>query len=1114
MRPVIAGWHCDASGQRFRDGNGRDAMSDNKILVLRDSRDRIIDLLGLGETYPLCDVAVTDELKVPFNANARLVVSPSQEAVGYQLRDNTGDGPSGRRDQPLERMENDVAVPVAADGDGGNIELVTPAIAEDVTFTIFAAKRHLLEDGDSLRSVILHQRVRIKVGLDISLPARITVTGDTELLDHQAGTDGDARLIHYNGVVDIAIDNAQEGVDYELVSVDSEGNETLHCATEIRGLGEGTTIIIQSTPIAGDVDLRVRATKKFTVAENRETEVVLLTAILPVRVRANTGLAATATPVVAYGAASEVRIAGTQTSATYQLFVRPIRDRDFARLGGVERFEVPVEGELAVPIARPAWARVWDTPAEMVAIGEPVVGNGGELVLALGELTHDTMVVVRVAKEHSTAGPTPAQIGSAVQLATATATLVAPDPTPAIELRVTMASGATTGYVEVLGGQPGVLYHLRQSADGDDLGPPAYVHQVDDVNAIENKGVGQLGVGVDLVVTGSREGIVSGHFGRLRPLNPIIPTPNLQSGEKLYLHAVKAQTRVHVALSETAELTAVPAIANERVGVDQNTPARIEITSSLVGDSYQLWLTDNAVGEPQVGNGDQLVLTSEPVEVDSTFVVLVSPTEDRGIPVHRAVEVSVPLRPQTSLRARIVASEIVGSGGDRATRLISYGQFIKVEIRNTQLGVDYRLVEVLEDSEESMSETSPGNDGNLILASHPLAEDTTLRVRAIRRYYGVEDELAEPRQLLATNMPVAVRANPALAVAVDPQAIVNFSVSPSLVLSGTQESVAYSVYTRAVADDERIFTGDLVTGEVLEVAVGGDMPAVRVPRPPKSELWADLAGFVRGGDPVAGTGGDLSLALGEINADTLVLVHAGKEHAAAPATAVQLADAELILVRPNPAPGLILAIAGVGVEAGASIDFRGGEVGVLYQLLDDQGETLSQPVYIHGMAADSETLGRGIGELRLEVDMALARARDERDPESAALVDPRVDGLTLAVGDTLDIQAKRALTGVESPLTGAAQIAALPEIAASNTTVAVGEGTTIVVHTSIVDQRYQLFQGGEPLSEAVVGTGEDLSFETGEIEASTTFHVEVARVAGEGIEVVQRIALAITVSPG
>ncbi|MCA9657111.1 MAG: hypothetical protein KC486_02100, partial [Myxococcales bacterium] len=79
-------------------------MSDSKNLGLRDSRDRIIDLLGLGETYPLCDVAVTDELKVPFSANARLVVTPSQETVRYELRDNAGDGPQGRRDAPLERL--------------------------------------------------------------------------------------------------------------------------------------------------------------------------------------------------------------------------------------------------------------------------------------------------------------------------------------------------------------------------------------------------------------------------------------------------------------------------------------------------------------------------------------------------------------------------------------------------------------------------------------------------------------------------------------------------------------------------------------------------------------------------------------------------------------------------------------------------------------------------------------------------------------------------------------------------------------------------------------------------------------------------------------------------
>ena len=127
---------------------------------------------------------------------------------------------------------------------------------------------------------------------------------------------------------------------------------------------------------------------------------------------------------------------------------------------------------------------------------------------------------------------------------------------------------------------------------------------------------------------------------------------------------------------------------------------------------------------------------------------------------------------------------------------------------------------------------------------------------------------------------------------------------------------------------------------------------------------------------------------------------------------------------------------------------------------------------------------------------------------------PRVEGLTLATGDKLKIQAKRALTGVETPLAGTAAVVAVPEITATETTVAAGQGTTIVVNASISGQRYQLFHRGDPLSEAIAGDGGNLTLETGEIAASTTLIVEVSQIGTEGLELVQRVALAIAVSSG
>jgi hypothetical protein len=142
--------------------------------------------------------------------------------------------------------------------------------------------------------------------------------------------------------------------------------------------------------------------------------------------------------------------------------------------------------------------------------------------------------------------------------------------------------------------------------------------------------------------------------------------------------------------------------------------------------------------------------------------------------------------------------------------------------------------------------------------------------------------------------------------------------------------------------------------------------------------------------------------------------------------------------------------------------------------------------------------------------MAVARA-----PEGdAAIADPRVDGLTLAAGDSLEIQAKRALTCVEAPLAGAATIDALPTIAAASPTLSAGESASIVVTASVEGQRYQLLKGTEPVTEPTAGDGGDLSLETGALEASADFVVEVSRAEAEGIVVVQRVAVAIEVSAG
>src|SRR5262245_31434177 len=109
---------------------------------LRDARDRIIDLIGLGETYPVRDLPVPDErLTVPFNSPATIKVKDSQKGVTYALRDKGGQ-----------------LVGAPGIGTGETLPLVTPAIRDDITYTVHARK-------PTGREADLFATVTVKTGL-------------------------------------------------------------------------------------------------------------------------------------------------------------------------------------------------------------------------------------------------------------------------------------------------------------------------------------------------------------------------------------------------------------------------------------------------------------------------------------------------------------------------------------------------------------------------------------------------------------------------------------------------------------------------------------------------------------------------------------------------------------------------------------------------------------------------------------------------------------------------------------------------------------------------------------------------------------------------------------
>ena len=72
-----------------------------------------------------------------------------------------------------------------------------------------------------------------------------------------------------------------------------------------------------------------------------------------------------------------------------------------------------------------------------------------------------------------------------------------PNPEPDLKLRV---DATNDGIIKVSGGQPGVFYAFRQEPKGPELTLPVYFHRRDRLDSAQNRGVGQIGVEIDLSI--------------------------------------------------------------------------------------------------------------------------------------------------------------------------------------------------------------------------------------------------------------------------------------------------------------------------------------------------------------------------------------------------------------------------------------------------------------------------------------------------------------------------------------------------------------------------------------------------------------------------------------
>ncbi|MFQ5588586.1 MAG: hypothetical protein ACE5F7_07085 [Nitrospiria bacterium] len=608
-------------------------MPHQKDIPIRDARDRLIDLLGFGETYPLRDLPILDErLTVPFKSSAKIPIEAAQSDVLYRLYD--------REDRPVTRPPEDQAI--EAQGTGQTLLIESPLIEDDVTYKVRGIKNR------SSRSAYLHETATIKVGLDVSLSARI-LTGEPLDPGIEVARETDARIVDYGVFIEVEIRESQEGVDYRLVYFEGS-REIVLTDTDTRG--NLADITLTSRAVEEDVEIRIRATKTFDPAEERETQTDLLDVVLPLKVRANSAVSVMLEPssVMDYRGRTTLQIDDSQKSVQYQLAIQEIADRNFIhRTPSDEKIiTVPLGDGRSSRILDPADGRFWHFPDGFKTTGSPKKGVDGPLRFSLGGLAEDTLIVVKAQKTHQAGHP----VASEVQLVNAVAALVRPDPDPALTLKVVVTETEVSGPVEVRGGQPGVYYHLRRETSGPDLGSPAYFHKKDAQNPSLNKGLGQLKIGVDFAVPRSlsQDSALSPKDpAETFPENPRVDIQKIPIDTPLRLLAVKAQTGLDAPVSRPADIPALPVITFESAVVDAGTPAKVIVSASQPGEKYQLRLNGVPVRRARNGNGAALGFTTEPVTEETIFEMVVTrPAATDSLVVERVLLLKVGVRPGNS----------------------------------------------------------------------------------------------------------------------------------------------------------------------------------------------------------------------------------------------------------------------------------------------------------------------------------------------------------------------------------------------------------------------------------------------------------------------------------
>jgi hypothetical protein len=577
-------------------------------LRLRDRRDRLLSLLGIGLPWPLRGIPFKEEqVMVATGKSAAIELRYSQPGVNYQLVE----------------VASGAAVGEAAEGSDGPLTLTTPEISRDLILRVQASvlpPSPVATANGRLRSTLVVGEILVVEGVDTSLGLRLLDLSQNPL--PPLHPEGAALLAHHGQRLLVEVAASQEGVVYEVI--DNAQRKTPFANQKplsAKVIGTSGPIVLELTsPANEDQDLTVRATLDRQRGRAKSEDRQVLLAVLPLRVRANRALplrleapvvVSDTSASVAIGATAATGADGSQKSVRYQLLARPLADDDW-------RFESPAAA------------------AEITVIGESLAGFSDQKVGAAGNgavlnleqsVSGEGMVVAALARKQHRLSPYGSnndhQVSSEVPLRQAAVAFTQPDNQRQLLLRQEVDNPRVWSF---WGGQPGVAYSVSDDTAQPPLALAVPIPELADAPA-GLRGIGRMRLGRDLLVAAS-DG---------PPRTELLLDPAKQP--KLAVRARYLRSGVQVALERPPILVWV-----EPAAVGRGESAEVVIAGLAADKTGRLLRGETLLAEGRADGDGRLGLATGPLPGATTLQLQLEEGLRCAVPIAQGVNTDLKLR--------------------------------------------------------------------------------------------------------------------------------------------------------------------------------------------------------------------------------------------------------------------------------------------------------------------------------------------------------------------------------------------------------------------------------------------------------------------------------------